>query len=155
MAATDSGAQIINLSLGGPRDALLEALAREAQRRGALIVGALPSDGSEAGFPAALPGVIAVAASGAERAPRGAISAPGERVLTLVPGGTYDFASGSSLAAAQVSGVLALMRAIDPALDSERARQLLVGTSTGASVDACRAVQALRPQQPMGCAAAP
>ncbi len=42
--------------------------------------------------------------------------APGRDVLTLVPGGHYDFASGSSLAAAEVSGIVALMLAERPHL---------------------------------------
>ena len=158
-AANEAGAQVINLSLGGPRDALLEALAAQALKRGALIVGAVPPGGSLAGFPVALPGVIAVAAhDGSAALPPRVIAAPGERVLTLTPGGSYDFASGSSIAAAQVSGVLALMRALDPALGVERARALLGGGSGGAtgparSIDACRAVQALSPSRALGCGA--
>jgi subtilisin family serine protease len=150
-AAHEAGAQVINLSLGGPRDALLEALAGLALKRGALIVGALPPSGSAAGFPTALPGVIAVASNGGVAAlPAAVVAAPGERVLTLMPGGSYDFASGSSIAAAQISGVLALMRALDPTLDAQRARSLL-GSGRG-SVDACRAVQALVPLRALGCA---
>lgn len=91
-------------------------------------------------------------ATGAAGAGSDAVQAPGERVLTLTPGGAFDFASGSSIAAAQVSGVLALMRALDPTLTGERARALLAGSGP---VDACRAVQALRPQQPLQCQAAP
>ena len=37
--------------------------------------------------------------------------APGREILTLLPGGHYDFASGASIATAQVSGVVALMLA--------------------------------------------
>ena len=39
--------------------------------------------------------------------------APGSEVLTLVPDGRYDFLSGSSLAAASVSGGIALLLARD------------------------------------------
>jgi subtilisin family serine protease len=60
-AAAEAKAEVINLSLAGPRDALLEALARHAMKRGAIVVGALPPAGAAAGFPAAVPGVIAVA----------------------------------------------------------------------------------------------
>jgi subtilisin family serine protease len=60
-----------------------------------------------------VPGVVAVQES--ERAPRGDIlPAPGRDVLSLTPDGHYDFASGSSFAAAQISGALALMRAGAP-----------------------------------------
>jgi subtilisin family serine protease len=103
--------------------------------------------------------VIAVGAVGAAGAlpSRAALSAPGEQVLTLVPGGSFDFASGSSIAAAHVSGVLALMRALEPGLDAARAQRLLAapGPGSGGAVDACRALQALRPALDLGCSAAP
>jgi subtilisin family serine protease len=77
------------------------------------------------GFPASVPSVIVVGMSdsalrtGAER-----IRAPGTDVLTTFPGGRYDYASGSSLAAAHVSGVIALARALRR-LDPQQMRGLL------------------------------
>jgi subtilisin family serine protease len=150
-AAIAAGAQVINLSLGGPRDALLEALAQRAMQRGALVVGALPPAGTAPGFPAALPGVIAVTAQEAGPA-AGALSAPGRQVLTLAPGGGYDFASGSSLAAAQASGALALLLAVQPNLDAARARALLGAAVPGGGIDICQALQTLQPQRALGCA---
>jgi subtilisin family serine protease len=38
-----------------------------------------------------------------------AVAAPGVDILTTTPGGRYDFLSGSSLAAAEVTGVAALL----------------------------------------------
>jgi subtilisin family serine protease len=52
------------------------------------------------------------------------IRAPGTDVLTTFPGGLYDYASGSSLAAAHVSGVVALARAFRR-LDPQQVRTLL------------------------------
>ncbi len=74
--------------------------------------------------------------------------APGRDILTLVPGGHYDFASGSSLAAAQVSGIVALMLAEHPHLTATEVRNLLLHSSRQVDspageilvVDACAAL---------------
>jgi subtilisin family serine protease len=173
-AAISAGASVINLSLGGPRDPLLERLASEAMARGIVIVGALPAGGRRSGFPTALPGVLAVMASEDGVAAAGLLAAPGQRILTLVPGGGYDYASGSSLASAHVSGAVALLRAVDGTLDAAALTRLLgagpaaaaLGTGTGtgtgvgmgvagaASINACRALQRLDPRVPPACAAA-
>ena len=65
-----------------------------------------------------------------------------------MPGGRYDFASGSSLAAAHVSGIAALMLQNHPRLDGPRLEQLLRSNGSGGSlaqVNACRALEALDP----------
>jgi subtilisin family serine protease len=54
-----------------------------------------------------------------------AISAPGETVLTTLPHGTYDFISGSSIAAAEVSGIVALLLEIERALTPEKISTIL------------------------------
>lgn len=139
-AAIAAGADIINLSLGGPRDALLERLAQWAMARGSVVVGALPAQGLREGFPSALPGVLVVAASEDRQPTPGLLAAPGRRILTLAPGGRYDFASGSSMAAAHVSGAVALMRAVDGSLDTDALLRLL-GSSH--PIDVCRALRGL------------
>lgn len=103
-AALASGAPLVNLSLAGPSDPLLEALVKAGLKRGITFVGA----GADAPFPTAIPGVIT--ASGTDPPPPpGALAAPAQHVLTLRPGGEYDFESGSSVAAAEVTGVIALL----------------------------------------------
>ena len=98
VAAFDAHAQIVNLSLAGPADPLLSGLIREGLRRGVLFVGAAPPD-TEEGKEALLhePGVIEVASAESHPAPSAAAStalyAPGREILTLLPGGHYDFAS--------------------------------------------------------------
>jgi len=105
-AALASGAPLVNLSLAGPADPLLEALVKAGLKRGITFVGA--AAGTDAPFPTAVPGVIT--ASGTDQPPpRGALTAPAQHVLTLRPGGEYDFESGSSVAAAEVTGVIALL----------------------------------------------
>ncbi|MGB6310801.1 MAG: S8 family serine peptidase, partial [Steroidobacteraceae bacterium] len=71
-------------------------------------------------------------------------------ILTLLPGGRYDFASGDSIATAQVSGVLALILAKTSGISAADAYRLLRDTSApdgaggaGALVDACAAVVSL------------
>ncbi|MFQ5983171.1 MAG: S8 family serine peptidase, partial [Woeseiaceae bacterium] len=79
------------------------------------------------------------------------INAPGEDILVPVPRGRYDYASGSSLAAAHVSGVVALLIARGPELNSVEINTLLVqsGPTAGESVNACRALAQLLHQS--GC----
>ena len=73
-----------------------------------------------------------------------ALLAPGREILTLLPGGRYDFASGSSLAAAHVTGTIALLLAQNPHLDPDAIYALLDRTSTRTgivqSINACTAL---------------
>jgi subtilisin family serine protease len=105
-AAIASGAQLVNLSVGGPADPLLTALVQTGLKRGATFVGA--AAGPDAPFPTSISGVITAAASG-EPLPPGALAAPAQHVMTLRPGGEYDFTSGTSVAAAEITGVIALL----------------------------------------------
>jgi subtilisin family serine protease len=110
-AALASGASIVNLSFAGPADPLLAALVQTGLKRGVTFVGAAAS--AEAPFPTAITGVIT--AAGTEQAlPAGALAAPSQHVLTLRPGGEYDFESGTSVAAAEITAVLALLVSASP-----------------------------------------
>ena len=147
--AIESGARVVNLSLGGPADALLTQLVEHAVARGAVVVAAVPPGGALDGFPVGVPGVIAVDVAGGAEARRGVLRAPGRNVITLVPGGRYDFVSGSSLAAAHVSGAAALLLAERPALSPRDVGALLLragatGSASTAGVNACAALVALR-----------
>ena len=130
-AAFDAHAQVINMSLAGPDDPLVDDLIRVGLRRGVLIVGAADA---QAGGLLHQPGVIEVAS--AEAPISAALLAPGQEILTLLPGGHYDFASGASIATAQVSGIVALMLARSPALSASNAYQVLRDTSLPASPEA-------------------
>jgi hypothetical protein len=163
VAAFDAHAQVINMSLAGPADPLLSDLIREGLRRGVLFVGAAPAatPGAAPGF-LDQPGVLEVASTGG--AARSALLyAPGREILTLLPGGHYDFASGDSIATAQVSGVVALLRAKNSALSAAEAYRILRDTSStstaadegGQRVDACAAVVSLVGRGSCGTAGAP
>jgi subtilisin family serine protease len=110
-AALASEAQLVNLSFAGPADPLLSALVEAGLKRGVTFVGAAAAP--DAPFPTAIPGVIA--AAGTEQPlPPGALGAPSQHVMTLRPGGEYDFESGTSIAAAEITGVLALLISASP-----------------------------------------
>lgn len=149
-AAITARANVVNLSLAGPPDPLLARLIRYGIRQGMIFVGAVPParNGLAGTFPIDVPGVLAV--QSAENAVAGSryLLAPGRGILTLVPGGLYDFASGSSLATAEVTGIVALLLADGRRLPEARVERILARSSrrlitpAGAiiSVDACRAV---------------
>lgn len=147
-SAVELKAQIINLSLTGPPDPLLAALAEQAMRKGIVIVGpgtATPS------FPGGVAQVLSVARSEDHDVAANTLQAPGRDVLTLAPGGQYGFSSGSSISTAEISGVAALLLSRDARLDAARLQRLLQessdsrDTSSGPnrSVNACQAVARL------------
>ena len=144
-AAIEARADIINLSLGGPSDPLLTRLVNRGLERGAIVVGAMPRDGARNGFPVEIPGVIAVDTLEAGRTSVGVVRTPGRDILSLAPDGRYDFFSGSSLAAAQVSGMIALLRASRPRLTAREAETLINASSASGATgpNACVALTAL------------
>jgi hypothetical protein len=149
-AAIKAHAQIVNLSLGGPADPLLAQLVSYGQRRGMVFVGAVPEDGRLDGFPLGIPGVIAVDQTGRSDASTLVLHAPGRDILSLAPAGRYDFATGSSFAAAHVTGAIALLRARAPNLDATTIFAVLERTRTrdkqGDRINICAALAAIQPQ---------
>jgi subtilisin family serine protease len=151
VAALDAHVQIVNLSLIGPDDPLLRGLIQEGMRRGILFVGAASDRVEGQRGLSQLPGIIEVTSAGARTPSDAGVYAPGKDILTLMPGGHYDFASGDSIATAQVSGVVALLLAKDRNLTAAATSKLLRDTSVRAEasgdgtvhVDACAAVVAL------------
>lgn len=153
---------VLNLSLSGPADPLLTRLLLAAHAQGVTIVAAAAEGDRGPGFPASLDPVIAVVPSdinGRIQARTGAglsrVAAPGVDVLSTVPHKAYDFLSGSSLAAAHVSGVVALLLEQEPRLAPSEVAKILKATVQRAPseiptatdgvgiVDACGALSAL------------
>jgi hypothetical protein len=130
-----NGARVLNLSLAGPRDPLVERAVSAAAGRGVILVAAAGNNGDRAppAYPAAYPDVIAVTAIDArdqiyEKANRGgyiAVAAPGVDVLAPVRDDGHDLQSGTSFAAAHVSGILALLLERRPGLTTDEARRVL------------------------------
>jgi subtilisin family serine protease len=121
--AVDHGANVINLSLGGPGATdVLSGAVRYALGRNVVVVAAAGNNGSTTAFyPAALPSVLGVAATTAEdqlyswsnHGPWVEVAAPGCNVAPW-PGATYVDFCGTSSATPLVSGLAALYRAARP-----------------------------------------
>jgi len=139
--AVDQQADIVNLSLAGPRDALLERLVERAVERGAIVVGAT-GRGPEYPFPAVAPSIIAVASEFTADLEASSVVAPGNQIVSTVPGSDYDFFAGSSFSTAYVSGVVALVRQRKPHVSASVVRELLQLTSDKVSgyTNACNAL---------------
>lgn len=147
-AAISRGAQVINLSLGGPADGLLTQLVQRAVAKGIVVVGAAPPGEAANGFPVGVPGVIMVRSTAPGST---ALQAPGDEVLTLTPGGRYDFGTGSSLAAAHVSAAAALLLQLQPRLDGPGVEKLLrQRRGADGTLQLCEALAAL--ERPCSCA---
>jgi len=151
--AISQGAQVLNFSLGGPPDPLLGRLIGHALSKGIAVVAA--DGGPSRDFPASYQGVIGILGSDDvkgeatvpdARAHVSTLAAPGVDILTTVPHGSYDFFSGSSLAAAQVSGIAALLLEKDPKLTPLQLAEIIrktahvLASTSIAQVDACAAV---------------
>jgi len=155
--AIRQGVQVLNFSLAGPSDPLLGRLIDHALSRGIVVV-ASDSGTTAQGFPASYKGVIGIMGSddlsGGPTVTAGhgsfaTLAAPGVEVLTTVPHGSYDFFSGSSMAAAQVSGIAALLLERNPKLTPPELAAIIHKTArplspaTIGEVDACAAVASL------------
>jgi subtilisin family serine protease len=145
--ALDQDAKVVNLSLGGPRDRLLGQLLDVAMSRGMVIVAAADSRFSEGGFPASVPGVLAVAADDAHDLPSDILLAPGRDIPTTLPGQRWGLVSGSSFAAAQMAGLVALLLELAPDQKPQQIRETLAASETTLAsrehrsiVDACAAI---------------
>jgi len=145
--AIDNGAKVINLSLGGPRDRLVERLVAVAVSRGSVIVAAADPRIAQGGFPASLPDVLAVAADDVHDAPEAIYLAPGRDIPTTLPGRRWGLVGGSSYAAAQIAGLVALLIDLAPDQSPQQLRETLstsdraqASTRPRSIVDACAAV---------------
>lgn len=133
--AADRGAQVILLSLGSVRpSALLDQAVAYAVSRGAVVVAAAGNRSANVDLhPAANDDVLSVAACDDEGhlapatafAPTTDLLAPGVRALAALPRGGYAEVTGSSVAAARVAGLAALVRELAPDLGPAEVRGLL------------------------------
>lgn len=165
--AVEQNAQIINMSFAGPKDPLLERGLAAAAKRGIILIAAAGNAGPKSPplYPAADRNVIAVSATDSannlfEASNRGshvALAAPGVDLLLPSPDEKYQVASGTSFAAAYVSGLAALIVERNPGVAPEVVRRILMDTALdlgpkgkddqfGAGLaNALAAVQAARP----------
>ncbi len=137
--AVSQHARIINMSFAGPKDPLIERAINAVAGRGILMVAASGNAGAKSPplYPAANPNVIAVSATDArdrlfEASNRGsyvALAAPGAEIFLPAPDQKYQITSGTSFAAAYVSGIAALMLERNGALKPDDLRAILTRTA--------------------------
>jgi subtilisin family serine protease len=133
--AFSAGAKLMNMSFTGPMDPMLERIVKNAAAKGVIFIAAAGNNGPKAPpvYPAAYPEVIAVTATDEKdelygKANRGAyicIAAPGVDIVAPALKKGYGLSSGTSMAAAHVSGVVALLLERDGKLDWSGARAIL------------------------------
>jgi filamentous hemagglutinin family protein len=138
--AMSQGARVINMSFAGPRDPSLERAFKAARQKGVVLVAAAGNAGPKSAplYPAADPSVIAVTAvdsqdrvfRGANQGTQVSVSAPGVDILAPAPDQAYQMSTGTSIATAHVSGVVALMLERDPSLSPDEVRRILEATAT-------------------------
>jgi subtilisin family serine protease len=137
--AAAQGARIVNMSFAGPADPRLREALLKASRKGMVLIAAAGNAGPNSPplYPAADPNVIAVTATdtrdslftGANRGNHIAVAAPGVDILVPAPEGSYQFTTGTSVAAAEVSGAAALLIERNPSLTPAEVRKILMDTA--------------------------
>jgi serine protease len=142
--AADNGAQVINLSLGSPRDSrVLQAAIDHAKEKGVVVVAAAGNSGGSVGYPGASKGVIGVSATDEENqlawfSSRGDgvdIAAPGVNVLqqTICNRGrngceVFPKYNGTSMASPHVAGAAAMLVSLG-VTDPDAVEQQLLGSA--------------------------
>ncbi len=137
--AASHGAQIINMSFAGPKDALIERGIAAVAAKGIVMVAAAGNAGAKSPplYPAANENVIAVSAtddqdrlfSASNRGGYVAVAAPGVDIFLPAPDDKYQMTSGTSFSAAYVSGIAALALERNPALKPGDIRAILMKTA--------------------------
>lgn len=174
--AADHGADVINMSLGSDEEdsSVTNAIAY-ARSRGVVVVAAAGNErqqGSPTSYPAADPGVIAVAATDsadtvAYYSNRGSyvdVAAPGSAILSTFPtalnSSGYQTLYGTSMASPHVAAVAALLKAYDRALTPDQVEQALESSAVDLGpagrdsdygygrIDAAAALAAVTPASP-------
>lgn len=142
--AADQKVDVISLSLGGPstraKQLAYEKAVSYAINKGAIVVAAAGNAAMNAKryAPVNTPGIIGVSAIDVDlrkatfsntviELERG-VAAPGVGIWSTVPGNRYEALNGTSMATPFVSGLIGLMRSIDPDIPAEDVFQLLMTT---------------------------
>jgi len=137
--AIAKGVRIINMSFAGPYDPLLQLALKKARDKGVVLIAAAGNMGPQSPplYPAADENVIAVTAVDesdklmpqANQGAHVALAAPGVNVLEAAPRASYNFTTGTSVAAAHVSGVAALILERNPAIGPAALEEVLFSTA--------------------------
>jgi subtilisin family serine protease len=143
--ALEKGARIVNMSFAGPYDPMLQVALKKAAERGVILIAAVGNAGPKSPplYPAADPHVIGVTATdqndepytGANRGAYVAVAAPGVNIIAPAPEAAYQLTTGTSVAAAHVSGVAALLLERHPTADAATILEVLTASATKLTSD--------------------
>lgn len=121
--AIELSGDIVNLSLSGPRDPLLERLGRKLVGQGKLVIAA---GETRNGFPGSIEGSLLAAE----------IPGSGESAFTLLPGDRYGTRKGSSIDAARLTALAALLHELEPSATADEIRHYVEKVRSSAAVSA-------------------
>src|SRR3954462_6992665 len=133
------------MSFAGPYDPMLALAMKRASEKGAVLIAAVGNAGpkSPPRYPAADPRVIGVTAvdendelvQGANVGAQVAVAAPGVDVMVPAPSDAYQLTTGTSVAAAHVSGIAALLIERHPNVDAATVLEVLTASATKLGTD--------------------
>jgi serine protease len=137
--AANNGAHIISMSWGGPSESqTAENVINYALGKGCILVASAGNDNSPSKrYPAAYNGVISVASTASDDAKSDfsnygdwvKISAPGSNIRSTTINGTYGNLSGTSMSTPMVSGLLGLMKFLNPGMPTNALVQCLYSSA--------------------------
>lgn len=136
--ATWNGAQIINLSLGGGASRVVHDAIKDAYDAGVTVVASAGNGyGPPVGYPAKYPETIAVSATNHDDGlayfssfgPEVDVAAPGEYILSILPGNDYEFWDGTSMAAPYVSGAIGVLLSVSAGLSPDEVRDCVMDSA--------------------------
>lgn len=124
--AYQNGANVINMSWGGSgTSTTAQNIIADAQANGCILVAAAGNDDvSTVFYPAGYNGVVAVASSTTNDAKSGFsnygtwidVTAPGSSIYSTIPGNSYDYKQGTSMASPMVAGLMGLVQSVNPGM---------------------------------------
>ncbi|HEY5998170.1 MAG TPA: S8 family serine peptidase, partial [bacterium] len=137
--AADHRASVVNMSLGGSVDSITlhDAVRYVYGSKIPMVVAMMNNASSAPAYPAAYPEVIAVGATDCTDG-RASFSnvgshidlvAPGVDILSTLPNGAYERWNGTSMATPHVTGVVGLMRSLNPTYSPAQIRSILKATA--------------------------
>lgn len=137
--AASNGASVINCSFGSASQSFADIdVINSTHDMGALIVAAAGNESVEqAYYPAAFSTVVSVAATNAldklaffsNRHSTVDVCAPGQSILSTIPGNEYDSYDGTSMASPVVAAIAAMLRLMRPELPPQDVHAILRATA--------------------------